>query len=171
MYREGGNECASNATAATDLTQSRYVDRRSSNANATEANGAYNYDAISNSADLMLPSSYSESWATPGPVVTTGGFANLLSYSSSFNTAHIAPMLGAIGQAWAPGSSEPSTIWSDLAATEQAEYGAQSESGGEASYEEPGGTVVWYENDVSLRQRLQAISASGYSWVDRKSVV
>jgi hypothetical protein len=140
-----------------------YVPRRT-DARGSTWSAAYQWGALADASDVLLASSYSESWEAPGPVVTTSGFSDLLSWATRFGPERIAPVLGAVGQRWAAGSSTPTIVPAAAAAAQASVLGVDSQRDGEASYVD-GGAVTWFETADGLRQRRAAAAQAGFGWV------
>ena len=75
----------------------------------TTWNAAYDAAALA-AADLVLASTYTESWERPGPMTTPGGLAEALDWSARGPRARIAPIVGAFGLRWRSGSTEPELV-------------------------------------------------------------
>jgi hypothetical protein len=140
-----------------------YVPRRTG-AKASAWSAAYQWGALSDAADLLLASSYSESWETPGPIVTSAGFDALLDFAAAYGTDRVAPVLPAFAQRWAPGAAAPDILPAAVAAARGDQVGLATQRDGEASYLD-GGAVTWFETGEGLAQRRQTAGQAGFSWV------
>ena len=125
-----------------------YVPRRTG-AKASAWSAAYQWGALADASDLLLASSYSESWEAPGPVITTDGFSALLDWAARYGTDRVAPVLPAFAQRWAPGSTAPDILPAETAEARGNLLGLAEQRDGEASYLE-GGAVTWFETGAGL---------------------
>lgn len=140
-----------------------YVPRRISTSSPSDWTAAFNYSALVRSSDLLLVSSYSESWDAPGPVVTTKGLSLLLDFVHKISPTKIAPTLGAIGQEWTKGNRYP-IILSTRQSQAQSVGKTLLHSGGETGYAW-GDHTVWFESTSSLIDRLKAVKNRNFTWV------
>jgi spore germination protein YaaH len=146
-----------------------YVVRRSADPPRSSA-AAYDWNALSQAADLVLASGYNEHGAVspPGPVTTRAGFAAVLAYAAGFalGRVRIAPTLAGFGYSWPRGGGAGRLV---SAAAAQREAGSPAavrhlDSDGAAGYRTRG-SEVWFESAAGLRERIDAARAAGMQWV------
>ena len=141
-----------------------YVVRRTATAASSRAQ-AYDWAALAASADLVLASSYSEHWETPGPLVTAKGFATFLTYVRAISRTKIAPILGAFGYSWTKGTSAPAPIAASDAAAQGALVGEKTADGGNVATYAWGDHVVWYPTTRGLVAEAEGVRDAGVSWL------
>jgi spore germination protein YaaH len=128
---------------------------------------AYDWTALSRSADLLLAATYNETGPSgpPGPVDTTAGVAKVLEKAASVSRSRVAPIIGAFGYSWSL-SGGPGQLLSTVEGSRQgARCGAaRVVSDGDASYR-CRGRVVYHTTLAGLRARARAVGASGFRWM------
>ena len=139
-----------------------YVPRRTAAA-ATLSTAAYDHRSLARSADLVLASGYNEHFAggEPGPITTTRGFRDVVSYVAGISRSRVAPVLGAFGYSWPAGGGRARLIGSYEAGAGR--RGGRS-SGGAVTYLRDGARV-WYESAAGLAARVRAARRERLRWV------
>jgi spore germination protein len=128
---------------------------------STPVNAAFDYRALAASADYLLASSYSESWITPGPVVSDGGYLSLLLYCEQISKRRIAPTLGALYQEWPARISRPTIGYTDEMGRMRPRRDVHTDRG-ETTFSYGLSHVVYYESPESLRSRVTTARSRGF---------
>ena len=126
---------------------------------------AFDWAALSRSADVVLASSYSESFEVAGPLVTRKGFSALLGYSASISCRRVAPVLGTIAYSWADSRGTPESLLRPESEARRKAAGAVEHVIDGAGRFDIGSTVVWRETDAGLSERAAATRARGLAWI------
>ena len=126
---------------------------------------AFDWNALTATADLVLASSYSEHWETPGPVATSKGFAAFLTYAHSVSPAKVAPVLGAFGYDWKRGAGAPTPIAASDAAGQGRILGQRTADHGYVATYTRGADVVWYPTAAGLVAEANAVRAARMRWL------
>jgi spore germination protein YaaH len=137
-----------------------YLPRRTRGA-VTSWAAPYDYASLARACDYVLVGSYSESWASPGPVVSTEGFASLLDYLGGISKLKAAPTIGTLYEDWAPGARSPKVGLSDTVDSLGPRTVLQTR-GGEEMFRYGDGHVVWYETPDGLADRVRAARRAGF---------
>ncbi len=141
-----------------------YVPRQT----ATGGDAAYDWPALLHAADLLIASGYDEHSATsaPGPVTTSGGFADVAAYAAGVNRWRIAPALGAFGYVWPVAGGLGRLISTIDAGALQRRTGARGETvDGDTTFSPGAGQVVYYQGAADLAAEAQTARDDGLRWL------
>ncbi len=129
-------------------------------------NGAYEWLALTRSADLVVTSTYSEAWETPGPIVTTPGLAATLGWDRSVSVSRVAPIVALFGLRWPSGGGAPTLISQRAAETEAARtttgFGRYRLG---TTYRTAGGDVVHFVHGAAAARQVRDVRRAGFRWV------
>jgi spore germination protein YaaH len=139
-----------------------YLPRRT-DAPPNRANGAYDWQAVSAAADLVVASTYSEAWERPGPMTTVNGLQRALLWDASVSTAKVAPIVGTFGLRWV-GTAEPRLIAQRDAESDGTRVGplTRDDTGGTYSTADPG--IVRFSDAATTARSLGSVRAAGFTW-------
>jgi spore germination protein YaaH len=127
---------------------------------------AYDLPALAAAADLVLVATYNETSPNgpPGPLDTSRGFDDVLEQAAAVSRTKVAPILAAIGYAWAPGGGTGQMLSTVEAGRRAARCRAQPHvHDGNASYD-CHGTSVYHATRAGLRARARKAGEQRFRW-------